>query len=153
MAPSVRQFSALPTENVPFCESAFTLIIGREFSRLAGSAQRVRSKLHLRWPAGFIKSAIWLRIRTPQQNVESGTRLVLIVRLTIISVVLVFSFRLRLLNVRVALTFMAAGGMVELDPFPGSDPSSDFVDQILVVLPAEPFEFCVFGELNGDAAS
>ncbi len=47
----LRQFLASPPNGKgALCESAFTLIIGCEFSRLAGSAQRVRSVQHLRWP-------------------------------------------------------------------------------------------------------
>ena len=77
----------------------------------------------------------------------------------------VFSFGLHLLNVGVALAFMAAGGMVirhvcrhdeffeELDSLPRSDSPSHLVDQIVVVLTAEPFKFFIFRELNGDAAS
>ena len=59
----------------------------------------------------------------------------------------------------------AAGGVVirhfrrhdeffeELDSFPGNDAPSYFVDQMIVVLRAEPFELLVLGELNGNVAS
>ena len=38
----------------------------------------------------------------------------------------------------------------ELDSFPGSDAPSYFVDQMIVVLRAEPFELLVLGELVGE---
>ena len=94
-----------------------------------------------------------------------GTRLGLVVLLPILVDVFVLSFRLHLLGVGFALALVAAGGMVirhfrrhdeffeELDSFPGSDAPSYFVDQIIVVLAAEPFELRVLGELNSNAAS
>ena len=41
----------------------------------------------------------------------------------------------------------------ELDSFPGSDAPSYFVNQIIVVLTAEPLELLVLRKLNGNAAS
>jgi len=94
-----------------------------------------------------------------------GTRLGLVKRLVVLFVILVLSFRLHLLGVGFVLALVAAGGMViwhvgrhdeffeELNSFPGSDAPSDFVDQIIVVLAAEPFELLVLGELNSNAAS
>ena len=110
------------------------------------------------------RSAIWLQGRLCSEIVL-GTRLGLVKRLVILFVILVLSFRLHLLGVGFVLALVAAGGMViwhvgrhdeffeELNSFPGSDAPSDFVDQIIVVLAAEPFELLVLGELNSNAAS
>ena len=108
-------------------------------------------------------SAIWLQGKLCSEFVL-GTRLGLVVLRLILIDVFVLSFRLHLLGVGFALALVAAGGVVirhvrrhdeffEADSFPGSDAPSYFVDQIIVVLAAEPFELLVLGELNSNAAS
>ena len=74
-------------------------------------AQRVRSVgfQHFHWPADVIGSAI-LAAGGRTAAALYCTRLGLIVRLVILF--FVFSFRLHLLNVGVALAFVAAGGVV-----------------------------------------